>query len=55
MALINSASVVYDCDDALLDIVTDEAGAFFAGDKSVGDVCAIIQDRAETYIAEQFE
>lgn len=54
LALINSASVVYDCDDALLDIVTDEAGAFFAGDKSVGDVCANIQDRAEIYIAEQF-
>ncbi len=54
LTLINSASVVYDCDDALLDIVTDEAGAFFAGDKSVGDVCAIIQDRAEIYIAEQF-
>lgn len=54
LALINSASVVYDCDDALLDIVTDEAGAYFAGDKSVEEVCAIIQDRAETYIAEQF-
>ena len=33
LALINSASAVYDCDETLLDIVIDEAGAYFAGDK----------------------
>lgn len=38
----------------LSQIVLEEAAAYFAGDKPVGDVCAIIQDRAETYIAEQF-
>lgn len=54
LALINSASAVYDCDETLLDIVTDEAGAYFAGDKSAEDACAIIQNRVDTYIAEQF-
>lgn len=54
LALINSASAVYDCDETLLDIVIDEAGAYFAGDKSAEDACAIIQNRVDTYIAEQF-
>lgn len=35
-------------------IVLEEATAYFAGAKSVEDTCEIIQDRAETYIAEQF-
>lgn len=35
-------------------IVLEEAAAYFAGAKSVEDTCEIIQDRAETYIAEQF-
>ena len=54
LALINSASAVYDCDETLLDIVIDEAGAYFAGDKSAEDACAIIQNRVDTYVAEQF-
>ena len=54
LALINSASAVHDCDETLLDIVIDEAGAYFAGDKSAEDACAIIQNRVDTYIAEQF-
>lgn len=54
MALINTASMVYGCDDTLLDIVTDEAGVYFAGARSAGETCAIIQDRADIYISEQF-
>lgn len=38
----------------LSQIVLEEAAAYFAGAKSVEDVCTIIQDRAETYISEQF-
>ena len=44
----------FDCRKELLDIVIDEAGAYFAGDKSAEDACAIIQNRVDTYIAEQF-
>ena len=35
-------------------IVLEEAAAFFARARSVEDACEIIQDRAETYISEQF-
>lgn len=35
-------------------IVLGEAAAYFGGARSVEDACEIIQDRAETYIAEQF-
>ena len=34
-------------------IVTEEVGAFFAGDKTVEETAAIIQNRAEIYLAEQ--
>ena len=33
-------------------IITEEAGAFFAGQKSAADVSAVIQSRAKIYIAE---
>ncbi len=33
--------------------ITEEAAAYFAGDKTVEDVADIIQNRVQTYIAEQ--
>ena len=50
---INGASMVsttYDSD--LMDIVTEEAEAFFAGDKSVDEVADLIQSRASIYLGE---
>lgn len=39
-------------DDKIWDIVKEEASAYFAGDKSVDDVCTVIQDRVTTYVNE---
>ena len=39
-------------DPAVMEIVSEEAAAYFSGDKSLDDVCNIIQDRATTYINE---
>lgn len=50
---INGASMVsttYDSD--LMDIVTEEAAAFFAGDKSADEVADLIQSRASIYLGE---
>ena len=33
-------------------IIEEEAQPYFSGEKSVDDVCAIIQDRVNTYISE---
>ena len=41
------------CMSGILDIVEEEAAAYFAGDKSAEEVAAIIQNRVQTYIAEQ--
>lgn len=42
-----------DYDSPLSDIVLEEAAAFFAGDRSIEDTAAIIQNRAEIYLGEQ--
>lgn len=50
---INGASLsgtFYDSD--LLEIINEEAAAFFAGDKGVDEVAKLIQDRVKTYLGE---
>ena len=39
-------------DEALLQIVQEEAAPFFAGQKSARDVAGIIQSRAQLYVNE---
>jgi ABC-type glycerol-3-phosphate transport system substrate-binding protein len=50
--LLNGATTKTLYQSALVDIVTEEAATFFAQDQSVEHVVAVIQDRAETYLAE---
>ena len=50
--LINSTTTLYQYDEALMDIVLEEAEAFFAGTRSARDAAAILQNRAQTYISE---
>ena len=39
-------------DNKIWAIVTEEAAAYFSGDKSIDDVCNVIQDRVTTYVNE---
>ncbi len=52
MNLITSATNIYKYDRDLMKIITEEAAAYFAGQKSVDETADIIQNRAYTYISE---
>ena len=52
MALYNAVDSVYYFDEAIYDIVTDMAGAYFAGDRSLDDTAAQIQSRVTLYVNE---
>ena len=49
---INRISGIWEYDDSLNTIIEEEAKAYFAGEKSVDEVCEIIQNRATTYVQE---
>lgn len=49
----NSATGVYERNPALMQIIMDEAAAFFAGDKTAEQTAANIQSRVSIYMAEQ--
>ena len=49
---IDNASGVWGYDSKITEIVEEEAQAYFSGDKSLDDTCAIIQNRVTTYINE---
>ena len=51
-ALVDNTSMTNFNNDAVSKIISEEAAAYFNGDKSLDDVCTIIQDRATTYINE---
>ena len=51
-ALVNNVSLCGDYDADVMDIVTEEAGAFFAGDKTADQVADLIQNRVTTYLGE---
>ena len=53
MALYEAASGLNDFDSALADIITETAGACFAGDKTLDETVELIQNRASLYISEQ--
>lgn len=48
----NASRVMTTYDSDLMDIVTEEAEAFFAGDKSVDETADLIQSRASIYLGE---
>jgi multiple sugar transport system substrate-binding protein len=50
--MIENSKGIWEPDKKVLDIVKEEAAAYFAGDKSVDDVCKVIQDRVTTYVNE---
>ncbi|MDR0935876.1 MAG: extracellular solute-binding protein [Oscillospiraceae bacterium] len=53
MTFLNGITKVYSRDQKLLDLIREDTGPFFAGQKSAGEVTAIIQNRASIYVAEQ--
>ena len=50
--LIDNTSMTAFYNDAVIGIINEEAAAYFNKDKSLDDVCDIIQNRATTYINE---
>ena len=50
--MVDNASVGGNYDSDILDIINEEAAAFFSGDKSAGDVAALIQNRVSIYLGE---
>ena len=50
--IVDAVDRSYSYDEQLIGIIQEEAGAYFAGQKSSADVAAIIQSRVSTYIAE---
>ena len=51
--LINATTAVYGYDESILSIISDEAAAYFAGEKSLDDTANMIQSRVNLYVAEQ--
>lgn len=52
-ALMSEADGFFERDPALMQIIMDEAAAFFAGDRTAEQTAANIQSRASIYLAEQ--
>lgn len=52
MNYIKSVTSVANYDQSLMNIINEEAGAYFSGQKSIDEVAEIIQNRASTYISE---
>ena len=53
LGVINNTRSVYDYDQEILDIITDEVAAYFAGDKDVQTTASMIQSRVNLYVQEQ--
>ena len=53
LGVINNTHSVYDYDQEILDIITDEVAAYFAGDKDVQTTANMIQSRVNLYVQEQ--
>lgn len=51
--LINATTAVYGYDESILNIISDEAAAYFAGENSLDDTANMIQSRVNLYVAEQ--
>ena len=53
MALYNAIDSYVRRDPSLTAIITETAGAYFAGDKSLDETADLIQNRASLYVNEQ--
>lgn len=53
LGVINNTHSVYDYDQEILDIITQEVAAYFAGDKDVQTTANMIQSRVNLYVQEQ--
>ena len=51
--LVSSASKLLNYDKSILDIVTEQAQAYFADQKSVDEVAKLVQSKASIYVNEQ--
>ena len=51
--LIENTHSVYSYDQDIMNIITDEVAAFFAGEKSAEDTAAMVQSRVNLYVQEQ--
>jgi hypothetical protein len=49
----NGITSYMETDDTLQSIISEETAPYFAGQKTLDEVCAIIQNRAQLYIGEQ--
>lgn len=54
LQLINAASLPSESSEQIMDIINEEAAAFFKGQKSVDDVAEIIQRRVSIYVSENY-
>ncbi len=52
-ALIAATHQIMRYDDSLTEIINDETGAFFAGEKTAEETAQLIQNRVQLYMAEQ--
>jgi ABC-type glycerol-3-phosphate transport system substrate-binding protein len=53
LAVIDSADSAIVFDESVMDIIKDEATAYFAGEKTAEETVALIQNRVSLYISEQ--
>ncbi len=53
MALYNAVEKVSNYDESIFEIITDQAQAYFAGDRDVDATAQMIQSRVELYVNEQ--
>lgn len=53
MELVNTTTKIADYNSSVFDIVSEEAQAFFAGQKSAEEVARLIQSKANIYVNEQ--
>lgn len=52
MELYNTIDSIYSYDTKISEIVSDVAGSYFAGDKSLDETASLIQNRVNTYVNE---
>ncbi len=50
--LIESADTMYQYDEQIMNIISEETGAFFEGQKRAKDAADIIQNRVQIYVNE---
>ena len=51
--LVNSTTLLYWPNDSLSDIIWETIGPYLAGDRSLDDTVALVQNRVQLYVNEQ--